>query len=202
MKRRTVLGSAIALLLLVAVPVYVRADDSYSNGTYSACQYNACGISLTSSGTVDLSVIPGASTTCTVQSDSVAVTTDSSTGYTLTLNDGDTSNQMPGSNGGAINAVSGTNAAPATLGANTWGYRVDGNGGFGAGPTSASSNGSVPAGAFAAVPLSSAAPDTIATSSVAADPAVTTPVWYGLCANAAVPNGNYSDSVVYTAVVN
>jgi len=147
-------------------------------------------------------VIPGASTTCTVQSDSVAVTTDSSTGYTLTLNDNDTSNQMPGSNGGTIDALSGTNASPALFSVNKWGYRVDDNGGFGSGPTAASSNSGLPSATFAAVPLSSATPDTIATSVAPADPALTTSVWYGLCASASTLNGSYSDSVLYTAVVN
>jgi hypothetical protein len=202
LRRFSCTTSFLLLFCAVAVPSLTVHASTYSSGTYSSCQYNTCGISLTSNGTVSVNVLPTSSGSCTIQSDSVAVMTDSSTGYTLTLNDTDTSNQMSGSNGGIINPGSGTNASPAVLTANTWGYRVDSNGGFGAGPTTAASNVGIPSSTFAAVPLSSATPDTIASSTVAADPAVTTPVWYGLCADTTIPSGTYSDNVTYTAVVN
>src|SRR5579875_2707144 len=89
----------LGLLVLVGglgVP-YVAADSStYGMGTYGSCSYNSCGVSITSSGSVSLNITPAASTTCTVGSDSVSVTTDSSSGYTLQLADGDTSNQLSG----------------------------------------------------------------------------------------------------------
>jgi hypothetical protein len=198
----TLYGLALFLVSAIMLPFAVSADSSYNSGSYGSCQYNNCGITLTSSGTVALDVIPTAGTKCTVASDSASVLTDSSTGYTLYLNDFDTSNGMSGSSGGSINAVSGSASSPVTLSADTWGYRVDSALGFGAGPTSSQSSSSIPSQAFAFVPLSSSTGDSIATSASAADPAVATTVWYGLCADASVPNGSYTDSVVYTAVVN
>lgn len=180
------------------------ADSSnYGMGTYGSCSYNTCGVSLTSSGSINLNITPSAGTTCTVGSDSVAVTTDSSSGYTLQLNDTDTANQLAGAaTGSSIPATSATSGSPAALSAGHWGYRVDGMGSFGAGPTSALSNGAVPGVTFAAVPLSSGTPDTIATTSVPADPAVTTTVWYGVCASTAQASDTYTDNVTYTAIVN
>lgn len=181
---------------------YVAAQDTYGSGVYGACTYNECGIALTSDSTINLNVTPlGGSTTCTVASETVGVTTGSSTGYNVTLSDSNTNNSMAGSNGGTINATSGTYASPAALTANTWGYRVDGRGSFGAGPTSAVTNGSIPARTFARTPASGSA-DTIISSSSAANPRVDTNVWYGLCASSSLPSGTYSDAVIYTAVVN
>ena len=195
-------------LLFLAVGVfgvpYVAADSStYGMGDYGSCTYNSCGVSLTSSGNVSINITPSTGTVCTVASDSVAVTTDSSSGYTLTLVDGDTSNALAGAvNGGSIAASSATAGSPAALTSNHWGYRVDSLGSFGAGPTSALSNGSIPSVTFAAVPLSSGTADTIATTTGPADPAVTTTVWYGACANSSLVSDTYTDGVIYTAVVN
>lgn len=197
---RVGIGSGFLLLLLGVGGQYGMAL-SYGSGTFGTCSYGSCAITLTSSGTVNINVAPSIGTTCTVQSDAVGVTTDASTGYTLTFKDNDTTNSMDGSST-SIPSIGGTQASPVALTANTWGYRVDGIGGFGAGPTSAGSNIAPPSGAFAAVPLSTQSADTLATSSSAADPTVTTSVWYGLCVNASVPSGTYSDSVVYTALTN
>lgn len=175
---------------------------TYGSGQYGRCQYGACTISLTSSATLSVDVLPASgSTTCSVSSDNVTVTTSSSDGYTLQLSDADTSAQLTAS-GGVVNPVAGTRASPQTLSANTWGYRVDGAGGFGAGPTTGSNNAGVPSFPFAAVPLSSDTADTIATNPVAATTGATTTVWYGVCVSTATPSGAYSDSVVYTAIIN
>jgi hypothetical protein len=182
--------------------------DNYGAGNYNAGVYcggsNTCGISLSTSGTVSLNITPvGGSTICTDSSDSAAVTTDSGAGYTLTLGDGDTNtNLVGGSHGGTIAASSGTVGSPAVLTANKWGYRVDGLGGFGSGPTTSGTNTAPLSLTFAGVQSSANTPDTIASSSAPADPAVTTTVWYGACANTTLPTDTYSDSVTYTAVVN
>ncbi len=194
---------AIVISAWLAFPAAtIRADSTYGSGTYGTCTYNSCGISLSSDGMVTLNVTPSVSVACTVQKDSVAVETDSSTGYTLTLSDSDTDNQMTGTNGGTISPADGTGSSPASLSANTWGFRVDGVGSFGAGPTSVSSSGAVPSEPFAAIPASSSQPETVATSSSAANPAVTTNVWYGICTDTSLPAGTFEDSVTYTAVVN
>lgn len=189
--------------LLLTYPGTTAGAITYGYGSYGRCQYGSCNIGLSSSSTLSLNVTPsGASTMCTVASDSVTVTTSASTGYTLKLNDGDTSSQLTRSGGGTINPITGSAASPATLTPDSWGYRVDGTAGFGAGPTSAVSNGFTPAQTFAPVPISTATPDTLTTSSTAVTTGATTSVWYGLCVSTATGSGSYSDSVVYTATIN
>jgi hypothetical protein len=201
LRARLLVCSTLLLVFSAVLPTYA-SNGAYSDGAYGACTYNSCGISLTSNGTVNLNVIPGAGTTCTTQSDSVAVTTDSSTGYTLSLNNSAANSNLLGSGAMTIPTSSGTQSSPAALSADTWGYRVDGIGGFGAGPTSASSNTGTSATTFAAIPTSAVTGDTLVNSGSPADPAVTATVWYGICADAAIPANTYSSSVVYTAVVN
>lgn len=202
--RRFVKPALIGLFcwLILVTPVAVSAsNDAYGEGNYNACTYQSCPLTLTSSSTVSLNVTPASNPTCTVQSDSVSVLTDASTGYSLTFQDSTTNNSMlSGSN--SVAASSAPAATPATLSSNTWGYRVDGQGSFGAGPTSAVSNGGLPSQTFAYVPTSSQAADTLASTSSAADPAVVTPVWYGICVTPSTVAGTYSSSVVYTAVIN
>jgi hypothetical protein len=202
-KSKSWLSIAAIVSVILALPaVGFAANDAYGDGAYGACTYNTCGITLTSNGTVNINVIVGATTTCTTQSDSVGVTTDSSTGYTLSLNDSTTTSSLLGSGANTVISSSSSQSSPASLSTNTWGYRVDGVGGFGAGPTSASSNVAPSATTFAGIPISSAGGDTLAASSGAADPAVSTTVWYGICVNTTKPADTYSSTVVYTAVVN
>ncbi len=175
----------------------------YGAGSYGSCQYSSCGITLTSSSSVAANVTPvGTGTTCTVRSDSVSVTTGASTGFTVTLKNSDDSNNMAGPGGNSIAPVGGTAASPTALGAKTWGYRVDGRDGFGAGPTSAVTNAAVPSQAFAAVPRSSGTAGTVKATTAAAPTANVTNVWYGVCTNITLPSGSYSDQVTYTAVTN
>lgn len=189
-----------SVLVLLFLPC-TAYGNTYGSGTYGSCQYSSCSITLTSTGTITDAITPtSGSSTCSIANDAVSVTTGSSTGYTVSLIDNDTSNQMTGSNGGTISASSGTSSAPTTLSVNTWGYRVDGAAAFGAGPTSATTNTTTPSLTFAAVPLSSGTPDTIISSSVAASTPATTNVWYGTCTDVTIPSGSYTDSVVYTAL--
>lgn len=189
--------------LLLTYPGEPAAAITYGYGSYGRCQYGSCNIGLSSSSTLALNVTPSSgSTVCTVANDSVTVTTSASTGYTLKLNDGDTSSQLTRSGGGIINPITGSAASPVVLTPNSWGYRVDGTAGFGAGPTSGQSNGATPTQTFAPVPISTATPDTLTTSSTAATTGATTSVWYGLCVSTATGSGSYSDSVVYTATIN
>ncbi len=173
----------------------------YGIGAYGTCQFGSCSITLTSSTTLAADITPGGSTTCTVVKDDVSVRTGASTGYTLQVNDNDTDTSLNRSGGGSIAATSGTRMSPATLTANTWGYRVDGIAGFGAGPTTAVSNAAIPSVQFAGVPVSGS-PHVIAIKTSAASVAEITPVWYGLCSDTSIPAGSYSDTVVYTAITN
>lgn len=175
---------------------------NYGAGTYGTCTYGTCGITISSSTTVTLNVTPQTgSTVCTIDKDAVSVTTGASVGYTMTLSSTAAGVTMPGNvNGGTINAVSATYGSPAVLTANTWGYRIDSTGSFGAGPTSVVNSGSIPALTFAPLaPLASA--QTIRTTSVAAAPS-DTDIWYGVCADMSLPADTYSRQVVYTAMTN
>jgi hypothetical protein len=195
-------GTAIAIAFITWMGSNHAAQAiNYGAGTYGTCTYGTCNISLTTSGSIAVNVTPAAGATrCTVSSDSVTASTDSSTGYTVTLTDTDTTNSLSGPT--SIAATSGTPAVPIVLAANTWGFRVDNISGFGAGPTSIVANGGVPTAKFAAVPLSTGTPATIRTTSTADSSTVSTPVWFGVCANTSLQSGSYTDSVTYTAVIN
>lgn len=154
---------------------------------------------FTSSGTVTANVIPTGAGAQTIASDTITVSTNDSSGYTLQLEDSNaTTTLTAGSN--TIAASSGTQASPVAQTANTWGYRVDGAGGFGAGPTSSRSSGTITATTFAGVPASGS-PNTLKTTATTASNDTTT-VWYGVTANTSQPTGTYSDSVTYTATAN
>jgi hypothetical protein len=129
------------------------------------------------------------------------VSTDATTGYTLTFLDSDTNTSLV-SGGNSIAASSGTPASPITLALNTWGYRVDGQAGFGAGPTSAQNSDPSELYSFAGIPASDQTAHTLKTTSSAANPPEITDVWFGVRLDTAKPNGTYTDQVTYTAVTN
>lgn len=154
---------------------------------------------FTTSGTVNVNVIPTASGAQTIGSDTVTVSTNDPSGYTLTLGETSASTDLV-SGGNTIPHSSGSQASPVAMSANTWGYRVDGVGGFGAGPTSSQNSAAIGGIKFAAVPASGS-PDTIKTTSGVASND-TTSVWYGVAANTSQPFGTYTNSVTYTATTN
>jgi hypothetical protein len=202
--KRVWLGILALIVTISAITPVALAYPSgtYGSGTYGACQYGSvCSITLISNGTVSLNVTPAAGGSCTIQNDTASVLTDDSNGYTLTLADNSTNTALI--NGSStISTSSGTLASPTTLTANKWGYRVDGLGSFGSGPTTSQSNVSSSSALFAGIKASNQTADTLAATSVAADPAVATTVWYGACANTTVPSGAYTTQVTYTAVAN
>jgi hypothetical protein len=155
---------------------------------------------FTTSGTVNANVTPTGSGAQTIASDTVTVSTNDPSGYTLALAEtGASSNLVSGSD--TIPPSSGTQASPVAMSANTWGYRVDGVGGFGAGPTSGQSSAAISGSIkFAAVPVT-ASPNTLKTTSGTASSDTTT-VWYGVAANTSQPIGTYTNSVTYTATAN
>jgi hypothetical protein len=195
---------AIGVALLPAVSTLADTTDTtnYGSGDYGYCDYGSCTITLSSTGDVALDTVPTAGGSCTVQSDSISVETDNTNGYTAQVSNNDPSvtGMVSGSN--TIPASSGTAASPVTLSNNTWGYRVDGLAGFGAGPTSSQSSASVPSVTFAGIPSSTDFAAPVASSTSPANPAVSTTVWYGLCIDVTLPSGSYSTQVVYTAVTN
>jgi hypothetical protein len=209
MKQRVNRWKVICAVILVAAGFSLfsglaaaYSNGEYGSGTYGSCEYGVnCSISLTSDGNISLDITPTASGSCTIHSDTPTVETDDSNGYTLTLADSSTSTAL--TNGSAtISATSGTFGSPAALTANSWGYRIDSLGSFGSGPTVDQTNVSPGSAVFSDIVASDQTADTIASTSGAADPAVSTTVWFGACANTSVSSGAYTTQVLYTAVAN
>ncbi|RYX79474.1 hypothetical protein EON76_02030 [bacterium] len=186
-----------AMVLAAASPVIVSAASTTGSTTINATLASL--ISITTSTTVALAVTPTASGSATSSSDSVNVTTNNATGYTLSLADTDTNTALV-SGGNTIAAHAGTFASPTTLANNTWGYRVDGVGTFGAGPTAAQPNVANLSGTWAGVPSSASAQQLKTTATNNTGDATT--VFYGVKADTTKPSGTYTDSVTYTAITN
>ena len=198
MNRSTVFkGTLLTLLILFGASMTASA----LTGTTTISSDVAADISLlTTNGTVNINTIPTAGGVQTIASDTVTVSTSDTSGYTLQLAEtGASSTLTSGSN--TIAASSGTQTTPVAMATDTWGYRVDGLGGFGAGPTS-SANSAAISGAikFAGVPAT-ASPNTIKTTATTASNDTTT-VWYGVATNTTQPSGTYTNSVTYTATAN
>jgi len=155
---------------------------------------------FTSNGTVTANVTPTGAGAQTIASDTLTVSTNDTLGYTLQIADSDATTTLT-SGGNTIPASSGSQGTPVAQSANTWGYRVDGLGGFGAGPTSGQSSAAISGTIkFAGMPANSS-PNTIKTTATTASNDTTT-VWYGVAANTSQPTGTYSDTITYTATAN
>lgn len=182
--------AVVAVAGAYVVPMVAGAADTTINSNINSV------ISLfTTSGTVNVDVIPTAAGAQTVAKDVVTVSTNAP-GYTLTLADKDTNTSLV-SGGNTIAAASGTQTTPLALTAGTWGYRVDNVGGFGAGPTGALASQPLSTLKYAGVPTS-ASPNTLKDTSVSAS-GDTTDVWYSVAANTSQASGLYTDTVTYTA---
>lgn len=186
-------GLMIGLFVFTSASVSAITETTIISSTIDSV------ITLTTNGTVNVDVTPTGSGAQTVANDTATVSTNSSTGYTLQLSTTTATTALE-SGANSIPAHTGTQASPTALAANTWGYRVDGVGGFGAGPTSGSSNQPISSATYAGVP-SNASPVTLKTTSgVASNDA--TDVWYSVAANTTQPSGTYTQSVTYTATAN
>jgi hypothetical protein len=197
-KIKKILGMGLVILSFAGVPLATYGASTTANTTINASIASV--ISMTTSGTVSISVTPTSSGAMSSASDTVSVSTNNTAGYALTLSDSNTNTDLvKGSD--TITADAGTQASPSnTLTNNRWGYRVDSVGGFGAGPTSAETNVSSSAYKWAGVP-SSAAPNTLKSTATTASGDTTT-VWYGVKSDSTKPNGIYTDTVTYTATTN
>jgi len=196
LKNKLIIGSALSLIALLAIPVTTSA---LTTGTTISSNLSPVISLLTSSGTVNLNAIPSGSGVQTIASDTVTVSTNNSAGYTLKLGETGASSALV-SGGNSIVASTGSQASPIAQTANSWGYRIDGVGGFGAGTTTAASSQAIGAVKFAAVP-ETGSPDTLVTTAATASNATTT-VWYGLAVNTTAATGIYTNSVTYTATTN
>lgn len=183
------------ILGFIVIPVSASAATTNIDSVISPV------ISLfTTSGTVTIDATPTAGGVQTIASDTVTVSTNDTAGYTLKLGETTATTTLT-SGGNTIPAVSGTFSTPIAETANTWGYRVDSDGGFGAGPTSPASNAAISGSIKFAAVAASGSPDTLTTTSSTATNSTTT-VWYGVAVNSSQPSGSYTNSVTYTATSN
>lgn len=192
--KNILISSAVAgVSLLPLSNIYAATANTTINANVASV------ISLTSSSTVDIALTPTATgSVISSKSDTVSVSTNNATGYNLTLASSTASTDL--ANGGnKIAASAGTFTAPVALATNTWGYRIDNLGGFGAGPATALTNAASSTLTFAGVPASSA-PQALKSTSTTANSDKTV-VWYGVNVDATKPTGKYSNTVTYTAVV-
>lgn len=186
--------------LFLALNSRLSEASLYGRGTYGNCTYSEpCSISVATSGTVSLNATPGANSVYSIAGDTVEVTTNSTGGYSLSLNmDSSTENTLVGAND-SIAASSGTLGSPVVLALNSWGFRIDGLASFGSGPTAPITSQPSSALTFAGVPLL-ASPATIKTTATSAPSGDITEIWYGVRADSALESGLYSGAVTYTAV--
>lgn len=176
---------------VVAVNTY---GDSPASGTVTAQQQS---ISISSTG-ASIAVLPSGGTRFSSAKDTVLVTTNSITGYSLMISTSTTIRQL--TNGAyIINPGTGTQSSPQLLTGASWGYRVSGIGSFG--PTTIQETNVVSSThTWAGVPAL-ANPDVICTT---VSPAINqaTDVWYGLNSTTSQASGNYQATVLYTAITN
>lgn len=195
---RRVLVALAATVSLISIPVASYAATATGNTVITANIASVITISTLSN--VAISITPTAAGSATNASDTVTVSTNNSAGYTLNLKDSDAVLTLTKGSDTIANHT-GTMASPTALPANTWGWRVDGAGGFGAGPTSVQSNVAALTGNYAGIQNNASAGDNIKVTSTTATNDTTT-VWYGVEVTSAKPNGAYTNTVVYTATTN
>lgn len=194
-------------MVLVGLAVIVSAVLASSTGFAATGSANTTinanigsAISVTNSASasgLNVTVTPSASgARLSSNADTVTVSTNNSTGYDLTLQMSTTDTGLKsGSN--SISASGATQASPAVLSDNSWGYRVDGFGGFGSGTTTAETNADASTTTWAGVPAQGS-PVVIASNTTAVS-AEQTKVWYAIKVNTSTPTGIYSGVVTYTA---
>ncbi len=179
----------------------IAAVNEAGQGPYSATvSSQTTFITLGSGPNVDIHVTPSSSERTSSNSDTVTVSTNSTTGYNLTVENTTTNRNLVRALGGTIAPSGGSLATPVVLATNTWGYRVDGTGGFGSGPTTAELNVATSGFTWAGVPALGSA-DTIRNESLPAT-SQQTRVWYSMSADMTKAAGQYTTTVVYTAVAN
>ncbi len=184
---------------IVGMPIFTAsAAEDTANTTINATIDST--ITISSSGTVNIAVIPTGSGVQSSASDTVSVSTNNAAGYNLALHMSTAErNLVSGSNN--IIPVTGSHGTPAALANNSWGYRIDGEGGFGAGPTSAETNVASSSYTWAGIPAAPAgsANNIVKDANTSVNNDQTT-VWYAVRANSGLPNGVYSGTVTYTAI--
>lgn len=193
----TYLGiSVIALAILTTPSALVSAAESDSSSTINGSIGSS--ITISSAGSVNINVTPTSGPALSSASDTVTVNTNSTGGYTLSLEMNDATTSL--ANGSdTITAHTGT---PTDLAVNTWGYRVDSMPLFGGGTTAQETNTATSSYTWAGVPANGSPVTIKATSDPAPLAGDSTSVWYAMKADTSRPSGAYTNTVLYTAVTN
>lgn len=201
-KQKAKLAAWVLVAAAVATsPITVSAASDSKNTVINATVNSV--ISMTTSGTVNVSVTPTGSGAISSSSDTVQVSTNNAAGYELTIADSDATLTLgDGTNTIATNADA--PAAASVLSGNEWGWAVA-SGTVGASTNTFSSSYAGLASQatttekYAGI---SATPFKIKdTSSVATNDATT--VWFAVNANTSQPaSTGYTNTVTYTATTN
>lgn len=190
-KKQLSLGLAACAVALS--PALASAATQSANTTVTATVDSVISISATVPSAISVTPVSGGAQSS--QSHVVTVNSNNTAGYTLTLSNADTTTTLSGPSAATIAASANTTGAPAALANNTWGFAVAG-GVFDA-SYSAESNVTSSATKWAGVPSSASPYQVKQTAAVATND--TTTVWYAVKADTTKPNGNYTDTVTYTA---
>jgi GH35 family endo-1,4-beta-xylanase len=132
---------------------------------------------------------------------SIQIGSNNHDGYILTISTSTTDNALkhaPSST--TIPAIASSKPTALTNAAPAWGYRTDGVGSFGAGPTTVETNVVKSAFTWAGVPTSASPATIITTTSPDLGYTRKLDIYYAAFAPRTVPAGNYSNTIVYTLI--
>jgi len=211
MKKYLLIISSLFLALFVIPATIASAASGISpqSTTTTVSVAVASVITITSGGTVTLSITPNLSAPQqAIGSDTVTTSTNDSSGYKLYIASSSTlvNTKLVSTTNSAntITASAGTLAAPATMATNTWGYCITGLGTFSCPSANTPAGGAaVSANTFAGTILTgtTSALNLIKTTATTASSDTTT-VWYGVAVDTNQPSGTYNTTVTYTGVAN
>ncbi|QQS21717.1 hypothetical protein IPM09_04335 [Candidatus Saccharibacteria bacterium] len=194
---KSALVASAGVIAVVGLVVAPTASAITQNVTVEATVNSTISMTTTSQGTankVSFSLLPGASAVESSAKDAITINCNSTSGYTLTVQDVDATTTLV-SGAYTIAASSNTVGSPNTLAVNTWGFATPGA------PFdttySAESSSTSATSKWAGMPASGS-PFTLKDTSAVATNEVTD-IWYAAKVDSSKPTGTYSDVVVYTA---
>lgn len=160
------------------------------------------------SGTTTIPAItPTSAGRMSAATDSLAVTSNDSAGYKVTIQMTGSTNTL-NSGGNSIAAAIGTTTTPAVLSANSWGFCVPSNSGNGSYTTvfgtcdGSLSSAAISSNTYAAVPKSTDTPFILFNTASSSVGNYNTVVTFAAAVDNSTPSGTYTGTVVFTAVTN
>lgn len=201
-QKAKVLAWTVAAAAVATAPITVSAASNTANTTINATINEV--ISISSLGTVALTLNPQGSGVLTSASDTVTVSTNKSNGYNLGIADSDATTDLT-SGGNSLTAHTGTKTTPTALNNGTWGFAVEngttgiGTNGFDASYSTESSS-TTSTSKWAGMPASGSPMMIKTTASTASSD--TTTVWFAARVGITQPTGVYTDQITYTATTN